>query len=304
MIQALSTAYPVSALCEALGVSRAGYLAAQRRGPGAREQRNQTLRVRIREVHAASRGTYGSPRVTWDLKAQGVRCNEKRVARLMKAEGLRGAAPKRYRPRTTDSQHDSPIAPNRLPEWKVDRAANWIAWVGDITYIETREGWLFLSAMMDVEVRKIVGWSAEGHMREELVQDSLTRALRQSPRGATILHHTDRGSQYAASGYRLRLERNGITLSMSAAGYCYDNAMMESFWATLKRECFCGYVPETREEARLMIFEYIEVFYNRQRRHSSLGYLSPVDYETKLSYRTNGPFAPLSTNRGEAQAIR
>ena len=287
MIRALATVYPVSVLCETLGVSRAGYLAARRRTPGVRQQGNQRLCAQIRQVYGASRGTYGSPRVTHELKEQGVSCSRKRVARLMRAEGLRGAAPKRYRPRTTDSRHDRPVAPNRLREWPVDRRSNRVAWVGDITHIETREGWLYLAALMDMEVRKIVGWSAQAHMREELVGAALEKALRQRPPGAAILHHTDRGSQYAASGYLGQLKAFGLTPSMSAAGYCYDNAAMESFWATLKRECFGDYTPQTREEARLMVFEYIEVFYNRQRRHSSLGYLSPVDYEAKLRYMKN-----------------
>jgi transposase InsO family protein len=241
----------------------------------------------IRQAHEDSRGTYGSPRVTEDLKAQGVRCSENRVARLMRSEGLRGQVKKRYRPRTTDSRHDQPIAPNRLPNWLAEGEADRIAWVGDITYIQTHEGWLYLAALMDLEVRKIVGWEAEDHMREELIQAVLGKAMRRRPKGMKVLHHSDRGSQYAAAGYRACLGQANITASMSAAGYCYDNAVMESFWATLKRECFGDYVPQTRREARLMIFDYIEVFYNRQRRHSSLGYLSPVDYETKLRYMKN-----------------
>jgi len=221
MIRALATVYPVSVLCKTLGVSRAGYLAAQRRTPGGGHQGNQLLRAQIRQVYGASRGTYGSPRVTHELKEQGVSCSRKRVARLMRAEGLRGAAPKRYRPCTTDSQHDRPVAPNRLREWPVDRRSNRVAWVGDITYIETREGWLYLAALMDMEVRKIVGWSAQAHMREELVGAALEKALRQRPPAAVILHHTDRGSQYAATGYQGRLKAFGLTPSMSAAGYCY-----------------------------------------------------------------------------------
>jgi putative transposase len=287
MIQSLSTAYPVKMLCETLGVSRSGYVGAQRRCPGPRQQGNLTLVGQIRQAHQTSRGTYGSPRVTWELKAQGIGCNEKRVARLMRQEGLRGQIKQRYRPRTTDSRHDQPVAPNRLPSWPVQRMANRIAWVGDITYIDTKEGWLYLAALMDLEVRKIVGWAAEAHMREDLVQAALTKAMRQRPQGVAVLHHSDRGSQYAAAGYRACLAHANITPSMSAAGYCYDNAAMESFWATLKRECFGDYVPQTREEARLMIFDYIEVFYNRQRRHSSLGYLSPMDYETNLRYMKN-----------------
>ena len=287
MIQSLSTEYSVNLLCETLGASRSGYLGAQRRCPSPRRQGNQQLVGQIRQAHKASRCTYGSPRVTWELNAQGILCNEKRVARLMRQEGLRGQIKKRYRPRTTDSCHDQPISPNRLPNWQAERAADRIAWVGDMTYIETEEGWLYLAALMDLELRKIVGWAAANHMREELVRTALVKAMRQRPEGMAVLHHSDRGSQYAATGYRACLAQANITPSMSAAGYCYNNAAMESFWATLKRECFGDYVPRTREEARLMIFDYIEVFYNRQRRHSSLGYLSPVDYEMKLRYMKN-----------------
>jgi putative transposase len=287
MIERLSTEYSVNVLCETLSVSRSGYLAAQRRQPGPRQQSNQILVGQIHEAHQVGRGTYGSPRVTQELKARGIRCSQKRVARLMKREGLRGRVKRRYWPRTTDSRHDQPVAPNRLPNWPAQRTTNRIAWVGDITYVQTQEGWLYLAALMDLEVRKIVGWAAEDHMREELVGAVLRKAIRQRPKGAAVLHHSDRGSQYAAAKYRACLTQANITPSMSATGYCYDNAAMESFWATLKRECFGDYVPRTREEARLMLFDYIEVFYNRQRRHSSLGYLSPVDYEAKLGYMRN-----------------
>jgi transposase InsO family protein len=287
MITRLSTGYSVKLLCQTLGVSRSGYLAARERVPSKRQEQNKLLVDQIQEVYEANRSAYGSPRVTRELIDQGIPCNEKRVARLMRQEGLRGLCKKRYRPRTTDSNHDQPIAPNRLPNWLGEAQPDRVAWVGDITYIETREGWLYLAALMDLEVRKIVGWAAEDHMREELVHAALIKAMRQCREGVGVLHHSDQGSQYAARGYRACLERERITPSMSAAGYCYDNAFMESFWATLKRECFGDYVPQTRAEARLMIFDYIEVFYNRRRRHSSLGYLSPVDYEVKLRYMKN-----------------
>jgi putative transposase len=287
MIRRLATEYPVKTLCDTLGVSRSGYLVVQQRSPSCRERENRVLVQEIRQAHEASRCTYGSPRVTEELRSRGTRCSENRVARLMRLEGLRGQIKKRYRPRTTDSRHDQPVAPNRLPGWLKADASDRIAWVGDITYIATKEGWLYLAALMDLEVRKIVGWEVADHMREELVEHALLKAMRQRPEDAVVLHHTDRGSQYAATGYRTRLEQAKITASMSAAGYCYDNAVMESFWSTLKRECFGDYLPQTRREAQLMIFDYIEVFYNRQRRHSSLGYLSPVDYETKLRYMKN-----------------
>lgn len=287
MITRLSTGYSVKLLCQTLGVSRSGYLAARERVPSKRQEQNKLLVDQIQEVYEANRSAYGSPRVTRELIEQGIPCNEKRVARLMRQEGLRGLCKKRYRPRTTDSNHDQPISPNRLPNWLGEAQPDRVTWVGDITYIETREGWLYLAALMDLEVRKIVGWAAEDHMREELVHAALIKAMRQCREGVGVLHHSDQGSQYAARGYRACLERACIMPSMSAAGYCYDNAFMESFWATLKRECFGDYVPQTRAEARLMIFDYIEVFYNRRRRHSSLGYLSPVDYEAKLRYMKN-----------------
>jgi putative transposase len=287
MIGQLSAEYPVEALCEVLGVSRSGYHAARVREPGARQRSNRALTGQIREVFARNRRVYGSIRVTEELKARGVKCSLNRVARLMRADGLAVEARRRFRPKAPARETDQPISPNRLPEWMAGTRGGRTAWVTDITYIETREGWLYLAALMDLETRKITGWSAQDHMREELVQAALDRALRQRRPGKDILHHSDRGSQYAARGYRGCLAAAGIETSMSAAGYCYDNAAMESFWATLKRELFGQRIPSTREEAKAMIFEYIEVFYNRQRRHSSLGYLSPLDYEIKLGYVTN-----------------
>lgn len=286
MIGQLSAEYPVETLCEVLGVSRSGYHAARVREPGARQRSNRALIGQIREVFAQNRRVYGSIRVTKELKARGVKCSLNRVARLMREAGVAVQARKRFRPKAPAREADQPVSPNRLPEWKPGQQEGRAAWVADITYIETREGWLYLAALMDLETRKITGWAAQDHMREELVQTALDRALRQRRPGMDILHHSDRGSQYAARGYRGCLEASGIQTSMSAAGYCYDNAAMESFWATLKRELFGPSIPSTREEAKAMIFEYIEVFYNRQRRHSSLGYLSPLDYESKLGYVT------------------
>lgn len=277
-------------LCHVFEVSRSGYYQSRKRAQSARSRENRELVSQIRIVHKQSRGAYGSPRVARELHARGYPCGENRAARLMRENGIQGARIRRFRPRTTQQAPERAVEPNRLPNWLEESRESCLprmAWAGDITYIDTQEGWLYLAALLDVEVRKIVGWFAAEHMEESLVEKALHNALRCRDPGAQLLHHSDRGSQYTARGYRALLASQGITVSMSAKGYCYDNAMMESFWATLKRECFGSYLPQTREEARLMIFDYIEGFYNRHRRHSSLGYLSPVDYERKMRYTLN-----------------
>jgi len=280
-VKGLAAEYPVQRLCETLEVSPSGYYGWLSRGPSLRQERNERLIEQIRQAHVRSRNTYGSPRVTQQLNAQGVVCNRKRVARLMHEHALVGVQKRRFRPRTTDSDHRLPIAPNRLP------AHSKRAWVGDITYIPTREGWLYLAALMNLESRRIVGWALADHLRDELPLAALDRALAAGPVPCEWLHHSDRGSQYASYKYRRRLAEVGFLVSMSGAGCCYDNAAMESFWATLKTELLAGRIFETKSQARMEIFDYIEVFYNRQRLHSSLGYLSPVDYEKKLKYMNN-----------------
>lgn len=284
MIRDLADEFPVGALCETMKVSTSGYYAWKGRKPSARAQQDGHLCEQISLIHAAHRGRYGAPRIREELRDGGVCCAQKRVARLMRKEGLRGVCKRAFRPQTTQSNHDQPIAPNRLPELVCTRPDE--IWLGDITYIPTREGWLYLAGVLDFYSRKIKGWKLEDHMKDELTLGALERALATSAR-APKHHHTDQGVQYASGDYRARLALCDITPSMSRRGNCYDNAMMESFWATLKTELFGSYVPATKAEARLMIFEYIELYYNRRRKHSALGYKSPVDFESQFRYERN-----------------
>lgn len=284
MIRVLEGEYAVVTLCEALEVSASGYYAAKNRAPSARTRTDEQLTGQIRAIHAAHRGRYGAPRIREELRDDGVRCGRRRVARLMRREGLRGVQKRAFRPKTTQSDHDQPIAPNRLADRSCTHPDE--IWLGDITYIPTREGWLYLAGILDRCSRKLKGWKLEDHMKADLTLDALEQALARSGRSPK-LQHTDRGVQYASKDYRRRLALCGIEASMSRRGNCYDNAMMESFWATLKTELFGDYVPQTKAEARSMIFEYIELYYNRRRKHSALGYISPVDFEAKFGYQRN-----------------
>jgi transposase InsO family protein len=272
--------YSILALCRELEVSPSGYYDWSQRqtSPGPRALENQLLATRITELHEKSRETYGSPRMVMELRKSGARHGRNRVARLMKQEGLCGRQKARYRVQTTDSNHDEPIAPNRLAEAPKATAPNQI-WVADITYIQTGESWLYLAAVMDRYSRKIIGWAMGEHIDTALVIKALFMALlhRQPPVG--LLFHSDRGVQYASADYRSALTHAGLVASMSRKGNCYDNAAMESFWSTLKLELVYRRQFQTRAHARSEIFDYIEVFYNRQRSHSSLGCLSPVDFE-------------------------
>ena len=284
MIRELADEFPVGTLCETMKVSTSGYYAWKGRAPSARTQNDQRLCEQIGLIHAAHRGRYGAPRIREELRDGGICCAQKRVARLMRQNGLRGLCKRAFRPQTTQSNHDRPVAPNRLPDLTCTRPDE--IWLGDITYIPTREGWLYLAGVLDRCSRKIKGWKLADHMKDELTLGALERALASSVR-APKYSHTDRGVQYASGGYRRRLALCGITPSMSRRGNCYDNAMMESFWATLKTELFGDYVPATKTEARLMIFEYIELYYNRRRKHSALGFKSPVDFEAQFRYHRN-----------------
>jgi transposase InsO family protein len=278
-------AYPVEMMCQLLEVSRSGYYAWSARQdcqPCRRDQRRAELIEKILVVHAQSRETYGSPRVYQELKALGEEVCQNTVAKLMKEQGVRSIVRRRFRVRTTDSAHAHPTAPNLL-ERCFERELPNQAWCADITYIPTGEGWLYLSAVIDLCSRKIVGWSMADHLRAELCQDALGMALTQRRPEAGLLHHSDRGVQYACGDYRRMLEEKGLECSMSRRGDCWDNAVMESFFKTLKTELVYHRKFATRAEATGAIFEYIEVFYNRKRRHSSLGYVSPEEYETSLN---------------------
>jgi transposase InsO family protein len=267
-------------MCRVLEVSQSGYYAWRKRPPSARAQTNAVLVESIRRVHADSRQTYGSPRIHAALRQQGVVCNHKRVERLMRLHGIQGCERRKRRPITTHSRHEYPVAANILARDFTADAPN-RKWLGDISYIDTSEGFLYLASLEDVFSRKIVGWAMDEHMETRLVEQALHMALarRQPERG--LLHHSDQGSQYASDAYRAQLAAQHITVSMSGVGNCYDNAMKESFFATLKTEC-ASRPFASRAQARTAIFEYLEVFYNRQRLHSALGYLSPEQFEQRF----------------------
>jgi transposase InsO family protein len=272
--------FEVKVMCRVLEVSVSGYYAWRRRKPSPREAANAWLVEQIRRVHRASRQCYGSPRVQAALRQEGIRCNHKRVARLMRQDGLQGCQRRRKRPRTTQSKHEWPVADNLLARDFTAEAPNQ-KWLGDISYIATAEGFLYLASLEDVCSRRIVGWAMDEHLQTELVERALQMALAQRQPAKGLLHHSDRGSQYAADNYRQLLTQREMLVSMSRPGNCYDNAMKESFFATLKTEC-ASKPFATRAEARTAIFEYIEVFYNRQRLHSGLGYLSPEQFERQF----------------------
>lgn len=280
MIQTMATEYDVVELCEAFEVSKSGYYAWSQRRPSQRDVANQALLQKIRQVHQESRRTYGSPRITHALRARGERPGKNRVARIMRQNTIQGAQKARFKPRTTDSRHDLPVSPNRLAGiQEVQRCDQ--AWVTDITYISTLEGWMYLAAFMDLKSRTIKGWALKDHMKSELVEEAFLQAVfRHSPAPGLIVH-SDRGSQYASHRFSSLLRHHQALGSMSAKGHCYDNAAMESFWATLKTELSIRRPFSTKAEARLAIFDYIEIFYNRLRLHSSLGYRSPLDFEAK-----------------------
>jgi transposase InsO family protein len=274
--------FPVEVLCEVLKVSRGGYYAWASRPPSPAAVRRERLVERIRAAHRDSRSTYGSPRVHRELRARGVACCENTVAKLMRANDIRSKARRRFVVRTTDSRHGRPVAPNVLARAFYPERPD-AAWAADITYIPTGAGWLYLAAVLDLYSRKVVGWATADHLRSELPLGALRMALaRRRPAGA-LLHHSDRGSQYAGDAYRALLAGHGIEPSMSRAGNCWDNAVVESFFSTLKRELIHHERYADHEAARRSLFEYIEVFYNRRRRHSTLGYRSPAEYEVRFA---------------------
>ena len=268
-------------VCRVLGVSRSGYYAWRRRPVSSRSIRNQELLEKIKDVHKKSKETYGSPRVHKQLLADGELCGRGRVERLMSANGICGKQRRKFVV-TTDSKHDLPVAENILDrEFSVEEPNK--VWLSDITYIPTDEGWLYLAGVLDLCSRTAVGWSMSDSLEKELVMDALKMAYGRRQPGVGLIHHSDRGSQYASEAYRALLNDYGMTMSMSRKGNCWDNAVMESFFGTLKRELVHHRRYRTRAEARKDIFEFIEVFYNRERLHSSLGYMSPLDYEKQIA---------------------
>ena len=265
-------------MCHVLKVSRAGFYAWLGRPESPRAVHQAEIVERIRRVHRESRQVYGSPRVHRALVAEGVAISENTVAKLMSRAGVRAATARRFVVRTTDSRHGHAIAENTLDRRFEPGEADRV-WVGDITYIATGEGWLYLAVILDLGSRKVVGWATADHLRSELIERALRNALEHRRPSGPLLHHSDRGVQYACDGYQELLREHGLEVSMSRKGNCWDNAAMESFFGTLKQELVHRETYAKREEARGSLFEYIEVFYNRQRLHSTLGYLSPVQYE-------------------------
>jgi transposase InsO family protein len=274
--------HPIRSLCAVLEVSASGYYdwVGRQTQPGPRAQANRQLAAQILRIHEASRQTYGSPRIQFELRAGGQNHGRNRIARLMRRQHLCGRVKGRFRVRTTDSNHDQPIAPNRLAERPLPTAADQI-WLGDITYIATGEGWLYLAGVMDRYSRRIVGWAMDEHIDTELVLAAWEMAQTQRQPAPELVFHSDRGSQYASGDFRQALAIRQTQPSMSRKGNCYDNAAMEAFWSTLKMELVYRQTFATRQQARAAIFEYIEIFYNRQRRHSALGYATPAAFENQ-----------------------
>lgn len=272
--------YPLRLMCRVLAVSPAGFYAWQRRPPSPRERDDARLRVTIAALHRQSRQTYGSPRILRDLRAAGERVARKRVARLLRDQGLVGTPPRRFQV-TTDSRHDQPVTPNRLARQFAVAQPNRV-WATDVTYVATWAGWLYLAVVLDLGSRRVVGWALSARLDRHLVLTALDQALvRRRPRRG-LLHHSDRGSVYASDDYQARLTAAGMRGSMSRRGDCWDNAVVESFFATLKRELLARHRWPTREAASTAIAQYIDGWYNLHRRHSALGYLSPMAYEARL----------------------
>ena len=287
-IRAHGDSFPVAAMCRVLNVSRSGYYAWRGRPKSRSSQRRKSLLWEIKQIHKErNKDVYGSPRVHEELKARGQRCDVKTVACLMKTNGIRAKTARKFRV-TTDSRHARPVAGNVLDRQFTATKPN-EKWVADITYVWTREGWLYLAAVEDLYSRKVVGWSLSNRLTSELVTDALEMAISRQLPDAGLVAHSDRGSQYASEAYQWLLQAHGITCSMSRKGNCWDNAPMESFFATLKKELIHWEDYATRAEARRSIFEYIEMFYNGMRRHSALGYISPIEFERSRM------FEPTST---------
>jgi len=273
--------HPIRMLCDLLGVSHSGYYRWRQERPSARQCEDAAIAAKVVAAHKASRGTYGAPRILKDLREEGTCTSKRRCARLMRENGLQGRKKHRRKPRTTDSRHTQPIAPNLIAMRPAPTGPNQV-WLTDITFIETAEGWLYLAAILDLWSRRIVGWACGPTLHACLVLATLHDALkrRRPPKG--LLHHSDRGGQYVDDDYIKALAAAGIERSMSRSGNCFDNATMESFWSSLKSDTELDKsIPASRRLAELAVFDYIETFYNPARRHSSLGQISPVAFENR-----------------------
>jgi transposase InsO family protein len=282
-IDAEKATWPVEVLCKVLGVSRSGFYAWKTRPASDSAKADAKLSTMIAVSHTRSRGTYGSPRVHRDLRANGQRVGKKRVERLMREQGIAAKRKRRFR-RTTDSKHPHPIAPNVLDRQFTVPQPNQ-AWVTDVTYVWTLEGWLYLAAILDLCSRRVVGWATSATNDRELALNALYRATRSRNPSTGLLHHSDRGSPYASGDYRAYLAKRGLVASMSRKGDCWDNAVAESFFATIKGELIDHETYATRSQARRSIEDYIENFYNPVRRHSSIDYLSPIEFELILKMK-------------------
>lgn len=275
-------------MCRVLELAPSGFYAWRTRGPSARAVADVQVLAAVRVAHAESAGTYGAPRVHQELRAGGQRVGKKRVARVLRAAGLRGRAPVRRGVRTTDSRHAEPPAPNLVArDFAVagatgPRALNHV-WVSDITYVPTRAGWLYLATVLDLASRRVIGWAMRDTLEVDLALSALRMALDTRRPAPGLIHHSDRGVHYACADYRTELARHGVRASMSRKGDCWDNAVAESFFATLELELIMRRDWRTRDEARRAIFHYIEAWYNPRRRHSTLGYLSPISYESHIT---------------------
>lgn len=271
--------FTIVVMCHVLSVSESGFYAWRKRPTCRRKREDAHLTQEIQQVFETHHGRYGSPRIYRDLRDEGIRCSRKRVARLMRAKEL-SARSKRRKVITTKRDKMHPVAPNILNrDFHAEESDK--KWVTDITYIPTKQGWLYLAVILDLYSRMVVGWSMSGSCDEKLVEHALEQALARRRPKAGLLHHSDRGSQYTSQAYRTCLEQAGINVSMSRKGNCWDNAAMESFFGTVKDECVGSTVYSSHDEARLELFTYMEVYYNRVRRHSTLGYVSPLNYEQK-----------------------
>jgi putative transposase len=281
------TCYSVAEMCLALGVSRSGLYDHTQKNQRDRRQEDALLAEQISVIFLQSRSTYGCRRIQQMLRRQGIHCGKQRIRRLMEAHELQALQKRRFRPKTTQSRHDQPIAPNRLKQLLEPPQQPNQVWTGDITYVPTlEEGWLYFAAELDLCSRRLAGWKLDNSLAAPLVVEAFERAV-QSWSTVPALHHSDRGVQYAAQDFRKALQAYDVTPSMSRRACCYDNAAMESFFATLKTECFQNRIPKNHAEAHAMLFDYIETFYNPKRLHSSLGYLSPLEFEKLLNNQIN-----------------
>jgi putative transposase len=277
LVHAERALYPVAFSCRVLGVSRSGYYRWSGATVSMRARADEKLSAEVREIHGEHKGRYGSPRVHRELRARGCRVGRKRVARLMRQEGLRGRTPRRFR-KTTDSRHRHRIAPNLLARDFTASAPNKV-WVGDMTYVPTRDGWLYLAVLLDLFSRRAVGWAMSDHIDTELALNALEMAHDQRRPAAGLIHHTDRDGRYASDDYQAALWEKEMNPSMSGKADCWDNAVAESFFATLEKELLADESLKTRAETRTEIADYIESYYNNTRRHSYLDYVSPLEFE-------------------------